>query len=481
MSSTSRTGVREMSGADVVIMGLGQHGGGAASARYCAEAGARVTVTDLRNERELAASVEQIGDLPIRFVLGRHEPDDFRRADIVVKNPAVPRSAPLLQTARRIETDISLFFDAFHGPIYAITGTKGKSSTAAALHHVFTGVDSRARLGGNITVSPLSFVHDLEGDEPVVLELSSFQLGDLLLTKAGRERRLPGFAASAVTNIMPDHQDYYSSMEEYAADKAVVFASQPGDRWCVLSQDDEWSRAYRPPHPGMTLRVTSAPSLPPAGRIAGFDRELGVVRLAETEAPVVLVTDEARLPGRHMRTNLLFAGAIGYLSGVAPEVVRARTTSFAGVPHRLETVAAAGGVRYVNDSAATIAEAAEAAVRSFAEPVHLIAGGSDKGVPLAAFERIARRTASLHLLTGSGTERIVQLLNEVRLPFRGPYDDLESAVRAAGSGARPGDVVLLSPGCASFGMFRNEFDRGDQFRQLARLLTGSEAGDTRKR
>ncbi|MFW5685348.1 MAG: UDP-N-acetylmuramoyl-L-alanine--D-glutamate ligase [Spirochaetota bacterium] len=463
----------ELSSSRVLIMGLGAHGGGAASARYCAEAGASVTVTDLRTEDELSASIASLADLPIRFVLGHHDPEDFRKADVVIKNPAVRRTAPLLREARAIETDISIFLREHTGPVLAITGTKGKSTTASALHHIVRGVYPAARLGGNITVSPLTFLRDLNDSDPVVLELSSFQLGDLLLTSVGREGVLPPFSVSIVTNLLPDHQDYYGSMEAYAADKALIFSGQQPDAWCVLSDGDSWSRAYRPPHPGRVVRVGAGQGLPPhaCGPYAAIERGIGVFA-EQAGVPVELVPSDTRVQGAHMRRNLLFAAVAARLFGVPDEIIRDRARNFAGVPHRLEEVALVAGIRWINDSAATIAEAASAAVESFTEPVHLIAGGSDKGVPLDAFRSIGTRVASLHLLAGSATERIVGILDEERIPYHGPYSDLGSAVDAAGTAARPGSVVLLSPGCASFGMFRNEFDRGDQFRRLVRERSG---------
>ncbi len=471
MSSRSSTGSFDLAGARVLVMGLGAHGGGAASARFCAEAGASVTVTDLRDESALGESVASLADLPIRFVLGRHDAEDFRIADIVVKNPAVPRTAPLLREARRIETDISIFLAGHAGPILAVTGTKGKSTAASALHHVIAGRYPNARLGGNITVSPLTFAHELDGDEPVVLELSSFQLGDLLLTPAGVAGGRPSFRIAAVTNLLPDHQDYYDSMQAYAADKALIFAGQQRDQWCLLSDDDAWSRSYRPPHPSRVVRFTAGTALPPAGAAAGFDRDRGVLRL-DGEPPLTLVPHETTLSGRHMRMNLLYAGVGAHLFGIPADEVRRRTASFAGVPHRLEVVAVDEGVRYVNDSAATIAEAALAAIESFDAPVHLIAGGSDKGLPLDAFAEIAGRTASLHLLEGTATRRIMELLEAAGGSYSGPYESLEAAFSAARAAARAGEVVLLSPGCASFGMFRNEFDRGNRFRDLVQSRPG---------
>lgn len=460
-----RVGADELRGARVVVMGLGAHGGGAASARYCAEAGAKVTVTDLRDETDLAGSIEQLSDLPIRFVLGRHDVADFRSADIVVKNPAVRRDVGLLREARRIETDISLFLRAHRGRVLAITGTKGKSTTASALHHILAESHPDVRLGGNITVSPLSFAGELKGGEPVVLELSSFQLGDLLLTPVAAGATA-AFTVSAVTNIMPDHQDYYASMDDYAADKAVIFSSQRPDSWCLLSADDRWSRGYRPGHPDRTLRVTSGSWTGRDGADAGFREGWGVLGLPDRDDPIRLVDPESRAGGVHQRTNLLYAAAAALLFGVSAETVRRRARDFPGIAHRLELVAESGGLRFVNDSAATIAEATLAAVASFAEPVHLIAGGSDKGVPVEAFERATREARSIHLLEGTATDRIVALLDSRGLEYQGPYGRLEEAFEGAVATARNGEIVLLSPGCASFGMFRNEFDRGEQFRAL---------------
>jgi len=263
-------------------------------------------------------------------------------------------------------------------------------------------------------------------------------------------------------------------MTPYAADKAVIFAGQTPDSWCLLSEDDEWTRAYAPPHPDRVIRFprrlssgTNATSELSARRgEAGFIADEGVLVLPEDSVRTTLVPRDTLLQGEHMRTNLLFAAVAAYVFGVSADIVRRRTADFGGLPHRLEPVATIGGVTFVNDSAATIAEATAAALSSLSRPTHLIAGGSDKGVPIDVFVGIARETRSIHLLAGTATDRIVNLLEEHRLPYAGPYASLESALDAAAGDARDGECVLLSPGCASFGMFRNEFDRGDQFRSL---------------
>jgi len=452
-------------------MGLGLHGGGIATARYCATSGARVTVTDLRPESELEPSLAELNGLPIRYVLGRHDENDFRNADIVIKNPAVPRTSRFLECARRIETDISIFLGRHKGPVYAITGTKGKSTTATALHHILRSSDPTVRLGGNITVSPLTFAHELAGVEPIVLELSSFQLGDLLMTPAGAAGTIPRFAVSAITNLMTDHQDYYHSMASYAADKQVIFSRQGPSDWVLLSKDDEFSRGFAAPVAERTLRVTAG--APTGPRTAGMIGKTGCVQLPGDPDPVELVPDKLSVVGQHQRINLLFAAAAARLIGRSPGEIRDRIASFGGVPHRLEHVGSIGDVDYFNDSAATIAEAALAGVHAFSRPVHLIAGGSDKGLPLDAFLAIADSCSSLHLLSGTATERIIHILEQAGRRYSGPHATLGSALKDARSVARANEVILLSPGCASFGMFRNEFDRGNQFRELVRMLLGA--------
>ena len=436
----------DLAGKEVVVLGLGAHGGGAATARFCVEHGARVCVTDLRSAAELDASLRTLDGLDIRYVLGRHDPDDIERADIVVKNPAVRRTAAILARASRIETDISLFLKRHRGPVVAVTGTKGKSTTASAIHHVVRGTWPGAKLGGNITVSPLSFADAVwadaaaAADTPVILELSSFQLGDLQMTP--RPAAGYPFAVSVVTNLRPDHQDYYDSMDAYASDKATIFADQRPTDFVVIAGDDEYCTRFSPRFADRTIRLPH-PS---------YD-QASLVGLCATQAP-------------HALRNLYTAGVVARLLGVPADVIPARLADFPGVPHRLERVAVRNDIVFVNDSAATIQEATLAALDSFTDPVHLIAGGSDKGLALDRFAEVASRVTSMHLLDGTATERIVRTLGDGSRGYTGPHRSLERAVRAAVAVARPGDVVLLSPGCASFGMFRNEFDRGDQFRTI---------------
>lgn len=241
----------------ITVMGLGLHGGGLASALYCARHGAQVTVTDLRSEELLRESVERLAGLPVRFVLGRHDEADFATADLVIKNPAVPPGSPFLQAARArgvaIETDLSIFLSIARNPLVGVTGSKGKSTTAAAIAFGLARVDPRTVLPGNITVSPLACLDELDPRSPVVLELSSWQLGDL------RGRGVLAPSISAFTVILPDHLDRYAGMGDYIADKKVLFGEQEQDQKAVFNLDDPWQKDFpgkRAPGPISTRRRT---------------------------------------------------------------------------------------------------------------------------------------------------------------------------------------------------------------------------------
>ena len=465
-----------LSGARVTVMGLGIHGGGLASARFFAGRGAHVTVTDLRSQRILAEAMDQLREYDVRYVLERHEEEDFSGADLVIKNPAVAPSSPFLQRAREhgvpVETDLSVFFALARNPILAVTGSKGKSTTASAIAFVLSRVHPGTRLGGNITVSPLSFLDELSPDAPVVLELSSWQLGDL----TGRGILKP--AVSAVTVILPDHLDKYAGMADYVKDKKAIFLEQDPGQKAVFNLDDPWQRAF----PGETRAAPfffSAGKLPVALNGAWLAGEAGVARLAPgTEAEEILTS--SLLPGMHNRENLLCAGLALRLYGVPASTVRGCLAQFPGVEHRLELFLTWKGVRIYNDSAATIPHATAAAVRAVPGPLVLLAGGTDKNIDFSPLHDVAHVPRTIVLLAGTGTDKIRVLLDEAHVSYDGPYGSLREAVakalaRAEEARSASGASLLFSPGCTSFGMFLNEFDRGRRFKEIAAALTAVEA------
>jgi UDP-N-acetylmuramoylalanine--D-glutamate ligase len=467
-----RVDLAALSGIRVTVMGLGVHGGGLASARFFAQRGARVTVTDLRSAQLLKPAIEQLRDFSVRYVLERHEEEDFAHSDLVIKNPAVPRASPFLQSAREhgvpIETDLSVFFALAQNPIIAVTGSKGKSTTASAIAVGLSQVYPGTRLGGNITVSPLSFLDELSAGAPVVLELSSWQLGDL----KGKGILKP--AVSAFTVILPDHMDKYAGMTDYIEDKKAIFQEQETGQRAVFNRDDPWQRGFSYETKAQPFFFSDT-ELPADMCGAWLSGETGLVRL-QPDAPTEVILTTALIPGSHNRQNLLCAGLVLKLFGVPATSVRQALSRFPGVEHRMEKLTTWRGITFYNDSASTIPHATVQAMRAVSGPLVLIAGGTDKNIDLSPLGEAAHLARSIVLLSGTGTDKIRAILGSQCVPSDGPFDNLRAALAKAISRAeelqsKEGVSIIFSPGCTSFGMFLNEFDRGRKFKETVAELT----------
>jgi UDP-N-acetylmuramoylalanine--D-glutamate ligase len=445
-------------GINALVMGLGLNGGGLETAKFLLTRGAVVTVTDMKDEAALADPVNELKTFththdypPVRFVLGRHEMADFEQADVVLKNPIVHPDSPYLLVSKRVATDMSLFLAENPARLTAVTGSKGKSTTAAAIHYALEKYHEqtdrgKAYLGGNITVSPLSFLDRLTGDDDVVLELSSWQLGDLRGTPPLLKPRV-----AVLTAIMPDHQNWYHGMEPYVADKRVIYQHQDATD-ATVTLDDAWGKRF--------LAETRAK------------------KVSIADAPAELRSLTPRLPGSHNKQNLALAGLALAELGIPLPLITASLEQYPGIEHRLEFFHIYNGVRYYNDSAATVPEAAASAIAALPGSV-FITGGTDKELdfaPLAnALAAASRQACTIILLSGSGTDKLAPLLTENGITYQGPFDRLHDAVQAAIAAATSGRAVLFSPGCTSFGMFTNEFDRGRQFKAAVKEQTGQSA------
>lgn len=444
----------ELRGKRVLVMGLGLHGSGIASARYAAQQGAQVRVTDLRPAEVLAPSIAALVGLPIEYVLGQHREEDFVWAQVVLHVPGVKRSSPYLRIARehgaQIEQEIALFFSACPGCILGITGTRGKTTTSTLLYEIIRASGQHTVLGGNVSgVETLSLLPKILPQTQVVLELSSWQLEAL-------EPHRFSPAVAVVTNIYPDHLDTYESMEEYAAAKATLVRHQRAEDLAVFNYDNEWTRRMGEAAPAQQTWFASL------ARGGSFQR--GSAEL------VPFVYRQTPLRGAHNLENILLATTVACLLGIDGETTARVVREFRGVAHRLQEVALINGVRYINDTTSTTPVAGLAALRSFTGPIVLVAGGNTKHLPLADWPAaIVERCRDLILLTGSGTDELLPALNEqIRRrghssPLRGVFASFPAALDAAVALTRPGDTLLFSPGFTSFGMFLNEFDRGEQF------------------
>ena len=471
--------VNDIAGLSVTIMGLGLNGGGLASARFFAEHGAKeVIVTDMKTEEELAPSVAELRRYPnVRFALGGHNIEDFRTADMVIKNPGVKSEGnPYLAAAHCIETDISIFLQLSDAPVLAVTGSK-KSSTVSALYYGLQQCGIPAFLGGNITVSPLIFLTETRTDTPVVLELSSWQLGDL----AQSPQLKPKIAI--ITHIMPDHQNWYGSMERYVSDKKIIYRNQDNTDYTICNYDDEWGKTFAQETAGQVFWYSAHP-LPPHlfGAWIASDGSARIRLTPGDDRP--LLPPKITVPGAALKQNVTAASLALALYGADLQKIPDIMKSYGGIPHRLEFFYETEQFKFYNDSAATIPEATAAAVNAFDKPVILITGGTDKKLDFTALAPELKKAKALFLLAGTGTDKLTPLLQAQHTRYFGPFQDLSTLLEAIRREYEPAlqndgimlqndhtatqETVVFSPGATSFGMFKNEFDRGLRFKEAVR-------------
>ena len=437
------------SGQRVLVMGLGLHGGGVATAWWLVKHGARVTVTDLKTRASLAPSIKKLASLDISYVLGGHRLRDFTSTDIVIQNPGVPRESKFLAAAHAagvpIENDATLFFKYCQGQIVGVTGTRGKSTTATLTYELLK-QDYQTWLAGLPGKPMLGIIDRVADGDVVVLELSSWQL-ELL----GKQQLSPEVAV--VTNMLPDHLNRYRLMSEYARAKEQIVRYQSASDVAVLNRDDAVVKNF-----AKHARHTRA-------AVVWFSKK--------QRTPLVR---HLKLTGEHNIHNARAAIAVAQQYGVSASHITAGLKRFIGLPSRFELIRKKGGVAYINDTTATTPDATMAALAQCNnKSVVLIAGGTNKGIPVAKFKALAsvidKKCRAVVLFPGEGS---VQILTALRL-FKPRHvvtnvSTMSDAVGLARTLAKAGDSVVLSPACASFNMFVNEYDRGEQFNQIVRRL-----------
>lgn len=422
-------------------MGLGHFGGGLAAARWLARQGAVVTVTDLEDERALADSLAQLEPEPIaRVHLRGHREEDFRDAQLVVVNPAVRPDSPFLRIAResgtRVTTEIGLLMAACPAPVIGVTGTHGKSTTAAMVATILSRSGRRSWLGGNIGGSLLDCLDRIRPQDWVVLELSSFQLWHLAPNTS-----MPRIAV--VTGCSPNHLDWHAGRMDYVAAKQRILLGQSRHDAAVLNtHDDEaagWERLVR----GRLLPLPGLDAIPPL-----------------------------RVPGQHNRVNAACAAAAASGAGCDPAAIRQGLECFPGLPGRLEPLAAVAGRCVYNDSASTTPEAAIAALESLPGRVWLLAGGKDKGLDFGGLGAAIAEHAAGAAVFGSVREVLQGCITARDPQFPcATTETLAEALKWCWARSRPGETIVLSPACASHDQFRNFRHRGEHFVELVRGLT----------
>jgi UDP-N-acetylmuramoylalanine--D-glutamate ligase len=443
-----------VAGKRVVVAGAARSG--IAAAQLLARRGAIVTLSELRTALPESRELEAAG---ITLELGGHTLPTFSAADLIVMSPGVPARQPVIEAARAagaiVIGELELASRWLAGPIVAITGTKGKSTTATLTGRMLAAGGLEVLVGGNIGTALSAQVESSTASTIHVIEASSFQL-------EGIDTFHPWVAV--LLNFSPDHLDRHASVEEYAAAKGRIFENQLESDWAVLNADDPASLEIARDVRAQRFLVSKD-----TGLREGICIENGhIVRRSPGTSVSLVPLSSVRLLGRHLLTDVMAAAAVAHLAGVPPAAMTAAVEGFPGLEHALEPVTDIGGVQFVNDSKATNIESARRAIESFGKGLVVILGGKFKGGDFAELaDPLAGRDATVvaigesrDLIAGALGSRVsVQLASDMR-----------SAVRQAFALAAPGGAVLLAPACASFDMFRDYADRGRVFKQETRRL-----------
>lgn len=449
------------------VFGVGLNGGALGAIEFLVQAGAReVIATDIRNRDELAPTLEKLKKYKnITYVLGQHRPEDFTTVDMVVKTPGIPWANEYIKRALEkkipVETDASLFFQIVKNKTVAVTGTRGKTTTASLIAHMLEqGGKKVVRVGIN-RIGFLSELPHISPESIIVAELSSWRLSSLRKIEWRPD-------ISVVTNLYPDHQNYYKSMEAYARDKQAILAFQTKSDTTILNFDHEEVRGWSQ----LTQATPVFFSASGQNLEHGMSLVSGEVVLHEAGTSHTLFPYETPLVGEHNKANALAALVTAWRLGIAPATLGQALKTFRTLPHRFELVTKKNDITYINDTTATSPEALLAALDACTTPIVLLAGGADKNFDMTALvEPLLTKTKAIILFKGTGTDKLLPLLEkqaqvlgrEMLFPVVATMRD---AVVIADENADAGDTILLSPGMASFGIFKNEFDRGEQFRTL---------------
>lgn len=459
-------------GKRAVILGLGLFGGGEGAARFLANRGAEVLVTDQKQASRLAPALDRLKKLPINYRLGENRESDLLGADLVVVNPAVPRTNPMLCSCRDrgipLTSPMNLFLSLCPATVAAVTGSAGKSTTTVMLGNILRTGRRRVYIGGNMGISLLPDLGEISEDDLVVLELSSVQLED-----AAHLPWSPHLAV--VTNITPNHLDRYGTFEAYAAAKKNIIRHQTPADAVVLNAQNQTLMKWAGESPSAHTLYFDVEGELAAERPGTMLRGGRLMWQVDGSQQVICSAERVPLPGRHNVANALAAAAAARWVGIPAQDIRSALTRCDGLEHRLEECATVDGITFYNDSDSTTPESAIAGLKSFSTPITLIAGGYNKDLDLSRLYDTIVQEAEVLITLGTSGPDIAQGTREAALrlghePVIREAQTLEKAIHIAHDLSMPGSTVLFSPACASFDMFENFAQRGRRFKELVQRL-----------
>ena len=538
----------------VVLMGLGLNGGGVGTAKFLAPKVKKLIITDLKSEKELESSIEQLKDFSnIEYRLKEHRIEDFINTDIVFKGAGIKFSnkfiAAAIENNRFVDTDIGYFFELFDSPIVGITGSKGKSTTTTLVYELLSKKIDNIILGGNITINPLNSLNENKDSKLAVLELSSWQLADLAVHKKSPH-------VAILTTIFPDHLNYYGTMDQYYEDKKYIFKFQDKDDWTIINLNNDYlfdsfikneikankiaisnidefllksSINEKTKYEDLLKRIKAFLKSNISLFLMKYENDVFIVKsksfknldillkdyeieinsfgkIIENIKSVIINKNEVekkdeikididedryqfyklpplvnvRIPGEHNKTNILLATACALLYEVSIKDIYSCLETFSGPEFRLQIVRELNGIKFINDTTATVPDAVATSINAMTSIVSvkgrgrifLIAGGVDKNLPIdnMAFA-IKENVFKLFLLEGSGSDILKSKLQQIGYSsIEDGFKNLPQLVEMIFKNAKENDIILLSPGFASFNLFVNEFERGRIFNQAVSQL-----------
>jgi UDP-N-acetylmuramoylalanine--D-glutamate ligase len=446
----------ELNGKRVLVVGLGKSG--VASALFMKAHGARVTVSDTKSGDELRNEIPVLLDNGITVETGGHGDRTFQGQDLIVVSPGVPVDAPPLVQARSLGEsvigEIELAAQFLPGPIVAITGSNGKTTTTTLTGEIMTASGFPALVGGNIGTPAISLAERAKPGTVIVLEISSFQLETI---QSFRPK------VAVVLNVTPDHLDRHRTFEIYAAAKTRIFENQQSEDCAVLNADDPTCVAMSKKTRAQVYWFSRQNEV----ERGTWVRDGNIVFRDGSGQREIMQVSEIPLKGAHNLENVLAAVCGSVLMGCAAEKIRQAVHGFKAVEHRLEFVASIGGVDYYNDSKATNVDATIKALESFPANIHLILGGKDKGSDYTVLNDLLRQRVKRVYTIGAAAAKIE---SQIKGPEVVHAETLENAIRQAHASAHSGDVVLLAPACASFDQFKSYEHRGRNFKEMVKGL-----------
>lgn len=448
-----------------MIVGAGRQG--IALARYLSRCGAIVTLNDSRGVSQLSGARESLSDVSIKWVMGSHPLDLLDEADLLAISGGVPLTLPLVKEAQKrgipLTNDSQIFMDTAPCRVIGITGSAGKTTTTTLVGRMAKAEFGAEKVwvGGNIGNPLIADVDKMKADDLAIMELSSFQL----------EQMTTAPQIAAVLNITPNHLDRHGTMDAYTAAKARIIEFQKPEDIAILGREDKVAWGLAKNAPGQTMSFGVREILPP--RVGTYLQDGEMLTLSDGASTRTLFSREKiLLRGEHNLLNILAACAIAHAAGISPPSMQSAVENFAGVEHRLEFVRQWQGAKWYNDSIATAPERAIAALKSFDEPLVLLAGGRDKNLPWEKFAKLVQERVRHIILFGDAAALIEASLGEAAKTSckQTRCGGLKEAVQAAAQIVEPGDVVLLSPGGTSFDEFRDFAERGEWFRKWVHEL-----------